>query len=74
VEVADHPHTAALAPAVPRPAQLAHTARAFDQIAGRRVRRQVVDDGSLVGVCQQPCGCAQVLLLFGESQQHQSEV
>jgi hypothetical protein len=61
-------------PLLPLPSRahhsFAHAARAFDQIAGRRMRRQVVNDGASVGVRQQLAGLAQVLGQFSNGQQH----
>jgi hypothetical protein len=59
---------AALSSAVASPSQLAHTRRAFDQIASIRIGSKVVDDGSAVNVGQQPGGSAPVLGQFGDRQ------
>jgi hypothetical protein len=61
---------AALSSAVASPSQLAHTPRAFDQIASIRIGSKVVDDGSAVNVGQQPGGSAQLLGQFGDRQKH----
>lgn len=44
MKIVDHPDTAALAPALPAPAQLPYPARAFHDVVGLGVGSQIIHD------------------------------